>query len=251
MNHITDNHDALLDYLYEEGDPAERLTIAKHLQECAACAVAVLEFQNVRGMLSDWKPPASPIGFRCVPDASIADVRRDHRARGSHDELKHGRARVAGARTQQRRWQRASGCRRHSVIRVGHGGLAAPRGLPGWCAESELAARCVGDAADLPRHVDHAASRRESRVRGTNDRSVELRGSVTRLQRASDLLQRVRAMIDQSEQRQQRELALRLSQVSREVDTQHQVDLLRIQQDFGRQQEATMEYLVKTSGGTK
>src|SRR5688572_13618026 len=70
MNHITDNHDALLDYLYEEGDPAERLTIAKHLQECAACAVAVLEFQNVRGMLSDWKPPASQHGFRMVQDAS-------------------------------------------------------------------------------------------------------------------------------------------------------------------------------------
>jgi hypothetical protein len=65
------------------------------------------------------------------------------------------------------------------------------------------------------------------------------------------LLQRVRAMIDQSEQRQQRELALRLSQVSREVDTQHQADLLRIQQDFGQQQEATMDYLVRTSGGVK
>ena len=58
-------------------------------------------------------------------------------------------------------------------------------------------------------------------------------------------------MIDQSEQRQQRELALRLSQVAREVDTQHQADLLRIQQDFGQQQEATMEYLVRTSGGAK
>ena len=65
------------------------------------------------------------------------------------------------------------------------------------------------------------------------------------------LLQRVRAMIDQSEQRQQRELALRLSQVTREVDTQHQADLLRIQQDFGHQQEATMDYLVRTSGGAK
>jgi len=65
------------------------------------------------------------------------------------------------------------------------------------------------------------------------------------------LLQRVRSMIDQSEQRQQRELALRLSQVTREVDTQHQADLLRIQQDFGHQQEATMDYLVRTSGGAK
>ena len=65
------------------------------------------------------------------------------------------------------------------------------------------------------------------------------------------LLQRVRAMIDQSEQRQQRELALRLSQITREVDTQHQADLLRVQQEFGQQQAATMDYLVRTSGGTK
>jgi hypothetical protein len=69
------------------------------------------------------------------------------------------------------------------------------------------------------------------------------------------LLQRVRAMIDQSEQRQEartrQELALRLSQIVREVDTQHQADLLRVQQEFGQQQEATMDYLVRTSGGPK
>src|SRR5918996_4760260 len=68
MMHVADNHDALLDYLYEEGDPAERLKIAKHLQECAACSVAVLEFQNVRGMLRDWTPPAADLGFRIVQD---------------------------------------------------------------------------------------------------------------------------------------------------------------------------------------
>src|SRR5918994_4288658 len=72
MMHVADNHDALLDYLYEEGDPAERLKIATHLQECAACSVAVLEFQNVRGMLRDWTPPAADLGFRIVQDASLS-----------------------------------------------------------------------------------------------------------------------------------------------------------------------------------
>jgi hypothetical protein len=57
-------------------------------------------------------------------------------------------------------------------------------------------------------------------------------------------------MIDQSEQRQQRQLALRLSQVASEVDAQHQADLLRIQQNFGQQQEV-MDYLVRTSGVVK
>src|SRR5918992_201522 len=70
MNHIADNHEALLDYLYEEGDPAERLKIRQPLQECAACSVAVLEFQSVRGMLSDWTPPSAQLGFRIVQDAS-------------------------------------------------------------------------------------------------------------------------------------------------------------------------------------
>jgi anti-sigma factor RsiW len=66
--HIADNHEALLAYLYEEGDPAERLTVARHLQECAPCSVAVLEFQNVRGMLHDWTPPATELGFRIVQE---------------------------------------------------------------------------------------------------------------------------------------------------------------------------------------
>ena len=83
MTHITDNRDALLDYLYEEGDPAERLTIAKHLQECAACTVAVLEFQNVRGMLRDWTPPGADLGFRIVQDGSTSpSASVSHRARG-------------------------------------------------------------------------------------------------------------------------------------------------------------------------
>src|SRR6187431_1607260 len=72
MSHIADNHDALLDYLYEEGDPAERLKIAKHLQECAACSVAVLEFQNVRGMLRYWTQPGSELGFRVVQDGAFS-----------------------------------------------------------------------------------------------------------------------------------------------------------------------------------
>ena len=161
MNHIADNQDALLDYLYEEGDPAERLTIAKHLQECAACAVAVLEFQNVRGMLSDWSHLPRHRSERARHDRRV----REHDHRGWGPTTTQERSRGWGPAATR---GSASGCRRHSVIRVGHGGLAAPRGLPGWSAEGELAARCVGDAAD------HSAARRSrciprTRVRAPND----------------------------------------------------------------------------------
>ncbi len=94
--HIADNHDALLDYLYEEGDPAERLNIRQHLQECAACSVAVLEFQSVRGMLSDWTPPPAQLGFRVVQDTSLsAPVNQGARSGWWRGWLRHPNAAAA------------------------------------------------------------------------------------------------------------------------------------------------------------
>jgi hypothetical protein len=47
-------------------------------------------------------------------------------------------------------------------------------------------------------------------------------------------LDRVRSLIAESEQRQQRELALRLTQFGRDVDQQRRTDLVRINQGFGQ-----------------
>jgi hypothetical protein len=254
MNHITDNHDALLDYLYEEGDPAERLTIAKHLQECAPCAVAVLEFQNVRGMLSDWKPPASQLGFRMVQDASPSapvtspsatvtspSVRHDHRTRGGWS-WGWGPTTAWGPATTRGLLQAAA-----AILLFVSGMAVSQVHVEYQDGALRLSWRRV---VETPRNVRSTSItlHPENPSPGTNDGS----GSIDSYDNERELLlQRVRAMIDQSEQRQQRELALRLSQVSREVDTQHKADLLQIQQDFGQQQDATMEYLVKTSGGVK
>ena len=242
MNHIADNHEALLDYLYEEGDPAERLMIAKHLQECAACSVAVLEFQNVRGMLRDWGPPASELGFRVVQDrepSPDANPEQPVRSHSSWDWMTRSHATpwlqaaaavilfVAGMAVSQINVDYRSGA---VVLSMGSAPVASGRG-------SSITLR-PETVAYTPTNPNPDANRQA------------LPGDQTTAD-TEVLLQRVRAMIDQSEQRQQRELALRLSQVTREVDTQHQADLLRIQQDFGQQQDATMEYLVRTSGGVK
>jgi ribosomal protein L29 len=50
----------------------------------------------------------------------------------------------------------------------------------------------------------------------------------------TQLLARVRTLIEESEQRQQRELALRTAQVFREFDSQRQMDLAQIQRSFGQ-----------------
>ena len=48
------------------------------------------------------------------------------------------------------------------------------------------------------------------------------------------ILQQVRSLVDESERRQQRELALRLAQVVQDFDNQRRTDLVHIEQGFGQ-----------------
>jgi anti-sigma factor RsiW len=239
MNHIADNHDALLDYLYDEGDPADRLKIAQHLQECVHCSVAVLEFQNVRGMLRDWTPPSANLGFRVVQDSPApAPPPRAVWMPARFTPFAQAAAAVllflAGMAVSQLRVDYGGGA---LTLRTRASAPATPAaGIRTASIALPAGSGKAGGQVDLDALERELRARLETPSASTVD--------------TEQLLQRVRAMIDQSEQRQQHELALRLSQVSREVDTQHQADVLRIQQDFGQQQEA-LEYLVRTSGGTK
>jgi anti-sigma factor RsiW len=255
--HIADNHEALIDYLYEEGDPAERLKIRQHLQECAACSVAVLEFQSVRGMLSDWTPPAANLGFRIVQDASPS-ASLDHRARGGWSwgwgptTYKRKTASflqaaaaillfVAGMAVSQLHVDYANGALTVHT-RSAEPGAAAGAVRNAWIMlPSQNTDGVVPVKSGEPVDLEELERRLLARLQASNVPSAETERT----------LQRVRSMIDQSEQRQQRELALRLSQASRELDTQREADLLRVQQELGRQHDATLEYLVRTSGGAK
>jgi len=72
-----------------------------------------------------------------------------------------------------------------------------------------------------------------------------------------ELLQQVRNLVDESERRQQRELALRLAQVVQDVENQRRTDLVKIEQNFGQiesltsqeaaHQRAITNYLVRAS----
>ncbi len=71
------------------------------------------------------------------------------------------------------------------------------------------------------------------------------------------VLERVRAMIDESEQRQRRELALRTTEVVRDFDAQRNDDLVRIERTLGQmdgttgvevaQQRQMLNYLMRVS----
>ena len=60
------------------------------------------------------------------------------------------------------------------------------------------------------------------------------------------LVKRVRALIQESERRQQRELALRVAEVARDAQTQRQADLVKIDRSLGLIQSRTGVEVMRT-----
>jgi hypothetical protein len=203
----------------------------------------VLELQTVRGMLRDWSPPASELGFKIVQGhepLSIASPNQPDAA-GS---WRWGRMSHAA------RWAQAA-----AAVLLFAAGMAVSQLQVDYSGGAlRVRARSVAPAGPAARNVS-------IQLPASPETVDAVRPSVADRLEPEEMLQRVRAMIEQSEVRQQRELALRLSQVSREVDTQHRADLQRIQQNLGQfemetgaqinQQQQQMDYLVRTSGGPK
>jgi hypothetical protein len=248
MTHISE--EGLVDYLYDEGDPAERLKIARHLQDCAACSVAVMELQSVRGLLSEWKPPLVALGFKIVAagDETPAASRQGWSRIGAHWP--------AWAQVAAGVFLFAAGVA-FSQLRVeyGDGALtvraksAAPVVMSSAPGDITLPAAPVSLVDTSPQSPDLNALQQALR----SDLAPRP-GSPTQ---SDEVLRRVKAMIDQSEGRQQRELALRLSQLVQDFDTQRRADMLNVEQNFGQlegqtgaevaQQRELLNSLVKVS----
>jgi hypothetical protein len=66
MNDITvcGNYEALVSYLYDECDQAERERIAAHLTMCGSCAEEIGALRDTRAHLASWTPPALPLEFQ-------------------------------------------------------------------------------------------------------------------------------------------------------------------------------------------
>jgi hypothetical protein len=241
MTHITDNEEALLDYLYEEGDPAARLSVARHLQDCAACSVAVLELQSVRGLLSEWTPPQAALGFRIVQEG------QDGPTAPVYSRWRLGAGWPA--------WAQAAAAFCLFVAGMGVSQLHFQYGDGALTVRSRSAdPASVASMSSLP--VEHIG--RDIRLDPAPPSAAGPSSAAT----ADEVLRRVKALIDQSESRQQRELALRLADVVRDFDTQRQADMLRVDQNFGQlegqtgaevaRQRELLNSLVKVSqGGSK
>jgi len=234
------NQEALIGYLYYECEPAERAAVAAHLAICPHCAAEAEAFRATRGSLAAWTPPEAQLGFRIVSDAVPDHVIRP--ARWWRQPLP--------------AWAQAAA----AVLIFGVGaGLGALRGSAGNATPATAALSVTAPAGPAAISAQDLSAL-EARLRSEMQQLRPVAATTsheTAAPVAGPSLDQVRALIAESEQRQQRELAVRTAEVIRDFDTQRRGDLARIEQTFGRmegttgaqveQQRQLLNYLMRVS----
>ena len=257
MSHIFQcgEHTALVSYLYDECDPAERAAIDAHVTDCAACAAELAALESARLQLASWTPPEAGPSVQIV--RAQASVPRPHHAEavGLRPEA-YARAVAWSSRPLPMWAQAAAAC----LIFATGLWLGVMRGsMPGVPPEAAAAGAPAPAAMTAGASSELAALERRLRAEIAQLRTAAVPSTAAAPQGVSEtqLLARVRALIEESEQRQQRELALRTAQVVRDFDSQRRVDLAQIQRSFGqiegltgaevREQRQMLDYLMRVS----
>lgn len=228
-----DDKPTLIAYLYGEVDAAMRDRVDAHLATCERCAAEVTALGDVRAELGLWIPPDAELGFaitrKSEPDS--AQVLRPARWWSTVPAWAQAAAAVLVLA--------AGSAIANLQVRSGPDGVSVSTG---WMRP------------DLSEPADRAASDRrvEGRVEGQDEwrtalvaleqqmrdeiRSAREQTAVRAAAPPADeaTIRRVQQMLAASEERQQRELALRLTQFTVDMNMQRRADLQRITQSFGQ-----------------
>jgi hypothetical protein len=266
--YTADRDETLVAYLYGEIDPAQRSAFEAHIATCDRCRHELVEMQGLRDRLQDWKVPETrPIGrdlHSQTPEA--ASLRRI--SAGKQLREVPAWAQVAAALLVLG----VSAGIANLTVRYDHNGLTVRTGWSRTPTEGPVDASKAperpgsdANASTTPWRADLTAL--ETRLKTEFHASPEraLPSTRTTISSAdSELLQQVRALIRESERKQQNELALRIAEVIREFDSKRGTDLVNINQTLRAMQSNTgievlkqrealsrLDYLVRTSGQQK
>ena len=220
-----DREEALVASLYDDGDRALRAAFEAHLTACGRCRDELDALRGVRVQLGRWAPP----------EPSFAAFAR-HSARHTPPSWWQGIpawAQVAAAVL----LVGVSAGIANLDVRYDANGLSV---RTGWSKQPPAPAAGVarGDGASAPWRADLTTLERQLK---TEFRAAQVSATVAPVAAApraasaadAEVLRRVRALLDESEKRQQRELALRVAEVVRDVNAQRQADLVKIDRSLG------------------
>jgi hypothetical protein len=257
--------EAIVAYLYDDASQAtagERARFETHLPICARCRGEVAALRGVRAQLAHWAPPE--------PSFAI----------GNHSAI----TPQSGVRNPQ--WWRqipawaqvaaallvlgvSAGIANLDVRYDGNGltvrtGWAARSALPGVSQTPSGSARSGGsdvalvtpakdggasaapwkaDLAALASELKHEMRALPASAPGTTGATVR---TVATSASEAEITRRVRALVEESEKRQQRELALRIAEMLRDINAQRQADLVKIDRTLGAVQNNVGIEVMKT-----
>ena len=210
----------LVAYVYDDIIDLDRARFERHLRECATCRADVAAMRSVRDDLLTWDTPEPTLGFRLVQDRKPS---------------------------WRAWWTPALGLAAAAVLVLGPRVCDCPGGGRLWSerpdGSNRLGARGRQTAAvartptdiNLPQPAAQPVSVDAATLAALNRRLTQLEASVhtagvlqasTTEARSSDaqIMRRVVDLLSQSEGRQQQELALRITQLNRDVDAQRVAD---------------------------
>jgi hypothetical protein len=251
MNVRCQDKERLIAYLYDDQSAEERDRVEAHLAECRVCAQEIAELRGVREQLTEWRAPDADLGFRIVkePPAAPARQRSWVPAWAALPAAAIVVLAVSAAVANVEVRYDATGV----TLRTGWSQRTQVRSGPG-ASQSTGASMTAASAEDQRWRAELAEL--ERRLRAEFASAGHTATSVApATPKGGDLLKQVRALVAESEERQQRELALRFAQLVHEVDSQRRADLVQIEQNLGQiegltaQQSEMMQYLVRVSQG--
>jgi hypothetical protein len=224
-NYGDDRDGAIVAFLYEDPDEtgAERARFESHLPACARCQADIAALRGVRTQLVRWSPP----------EPSFSSVNSQSNLQSAFSNQQWWRSIPV--------WAQAAAALLFLGASAGLANLDVhydQRGLSiqtGW--SKPAAAPGLSPAADAPWKTDLAALesqlKNEIRTAQASTAVPPAPRPVTVSASDADVTRRVRALVEDSEKRQQRELALRIAELLRDVNTQRQADLVKIDRTLG------------------
>jgi len=229
---LADRDEILIGYLYDEIDPAAREAFEAHMAACSTCRDEVDALRGVRRDLAQWTPEAVARHRSSVagPPSQVGGQRRQTWWR----EIP-AWAQVAAALL----FLGVAAGLANLNIHYDSTGLTIHTGWKAVAIAAPPAAQSASDRADGVSRADLVAL--EQRLRGEL-RTLQTSGhaqSVDTPQQArtasadADVLRKVRGLVDDSEKRQQTELALRIGEVLRDIGAQRRADLVKIDRSLG------------------
>jgi hypothetical protein len=223
---MCDSKELLVGFLYDELDPSAKRTFANHLVTCVECRDELAELGVTRGQIALWTPPESELGFRIVrgvaapPPPRFRMVPAWGLAAAAVLVLAAGAA-IANLQVHYNSDGLVVRTGWNHALESGRQNAAANVATVDWKTQAD----------QLDRRLRDLESSRSARPQ-----SPAVQNASTSGMSDAEVLQRVREMLAQSETRQQRTFATRLTEMTRELDAQRRLDLATIDQGMTRLQ---------------